>query len=392
MENVIQLVDQLLTIGGRERVVIGLSSLLNEKGITNIIGCFEYSPDNMHSLGLDSISRVVTLNKQDPLQFVRSLEPTMVVWHTTHRTLEIVEKLAREIPVVSIIHNATCPSGSRLFRDTDEICSKPTGLPCLIRWYTRQCGTTRNPMEAVRSLDRIRKTTRVLNACNKVYAPSESIKSYLSGDGVDSSRIYVYDISKVVTFRTTGISNPIREYSRQVNRQSFRILYIGRLTYEKGVQYLLRAIKEVSCRDASISCSIVGDGWYRERLEDLVKKLGLENIVTFYGSVSNDMTGSYIKNCDLVVVPSIYMEAAALVVPEAVGHGKRVLVSDVGGLSEWRHWSNYVVVTKPADVEALSESLVQLFSNPENQTCEVLHQQNWERIDIVEDLIKSCSH
>ena len=51
-----------------------------------------------------------------------------------------------------------------------------------------------------------------------------------------------------------------------------RILYVGRLVYDKGVQYLLEALANLS---SEYSLRIAGDGWYRTKLEAKCQRLGL---------------------------------------------------------------------------------------------------------------------
>lgn len=99
------------------------------------------------------------------------------------------------------------------------------------------------------------------------------------------------------------------------------ILFVGCLTYYKGLSYLIEAMKHVKAR-----LLIVGDGELRRELEEQVRSLGLNGKVTFLGAVSDDKLHSYYQLCDLFVLPSTEKsEAFGIVQLEAMAYGKPVV-------------------------------------------------------------------
>jgi glycosyltransferase involved in cell wall biosynthesis len=79
-----------------------------------------------------------------------------------------------------------------------------------------------------------------------------------------------------------------------VNNKKKVILYVGRLEPVKGVRYLVQAMGIL--RDGglrNVKLLIVGDGSEKRCLEELVKKLDLEDYVVFAGKVSHEKIPEY---------------------------------------------------------------------------------------------------
>jgi len=112
--------------------------------------------------------------------------------------------------------------------------------------------------------------------------------------------------------------------------------FVGRLIPEKGVQDLIE-IFHVSCFMFHVSgwkLLIVGDGFYRKKLEKLVKKYHLENKIKFMGAKSQKEIREIIDITDLFINPSLASEGLPTTILEAAAAGCRVLSSDKGGSVE----------------------------------------------------------
>ena len=141
------------------------------------------------------------------------------------------------------------------------------------------------------------------------------------------------------------------------------ILYVGRLSYEKGLNILLLALKKVLERDRNVVLVIVGDGPIRNELKIMSLKLGIDSNVLFVRSLESNRLPSYYSMADVVVIPSIY-EAQSLVSLEAMASGKPIIASNIGGLKEIV--TNEVgLLVEPYDCKALSEAILYLLSNEE---------------------------
>lgn len=87
-------------------------------------------------------------------------------------------------------------------------------------------------------------------------------------------------------------------------RNGFRILSVARLVQHKGLKYLLLAASLLAKKIPSFSICIIGDGPERGELTKLSKKLGIEKIVRFLGSVPHNETFfRQLAAADLFVLP-----------------------------------------------------------------------------------------
>ncbi len=110
------------------------------------------------------------------------------------------------------------------------------------------------------------------------------------------------------------------------------VLYIGRIVYHKGLQYLV----ESACYlEDDVKYIIGGTGDFMENLEYSVKRFGLEDRVIFPGRIPNDELPEYYGAADVFVLPSISrLEAFGIVTLEAMASEVPVVVSDIPGVRE----------------------------------------------------------
>lgn len=92
------------------------------------------------------------------------------------------------------------------------------------------------------------------------------------------------------------------------------IFYHGRLSYEKGVDLLIKGLAKSKRSDAIIY--IAGSGDQLDYLKSIVKEEGIENNVKFLGKLSTDQLKRYLPSADLAIYPSRY-ESFSLAILEA---------------------------------------------------------------------------
>ncbi len=137
------------------------------------------------------------------------------------------------------------------------------------------------------------------------------------------------------------------------------VAYVGRLSSEKGLKYLLGAAGKLS----SIRFVIVGDGPQRAELEKIKNANQLDN-VEFVGQKSGVELQSLIAGARLLVLPSVWYENAPLSILEAKAHGKIVVASDIGGISEILPKE---LLVKPADAIILAQKIDEWFNKNETE-------------------------
>jgi glycosyltransferase involved in cell wall biosynthesis len=138
------------------------------------------------------------------------------------------------------------------------------------------------------------------------------------------------------------------------------VLFVGRLSVLKGVQYLVDAFKVIKKDYTNLKLVIVGAGDFEGYLRNLSR--GIAGIV-FTGYIDSFNARKILyKNSAFVVVPSLY-EALPTVVLEAMACGKAVVASGVGGIPLLvRHGQNGFL-TKPGDSEGLEKFIRFLLEN-----------------------------
>lgn len=149
-------------------------------------------------------------------------------------------------------------------------------------------------------------------------------------------------------------------------RSGLRVLVVGRLTYYKGHDVLIRSMTGLP----EARLLIVGAGEEQGRLGALVRSLDLDRRVSLVGFQSAAHLNALLATCDLLCLPSVERtEAFGLVLLEAMRFAKPVVVSDIPGSGAgWvvRSAGNGIL-TPPGDPVALADALRALAPDPERR-------------------------
>jgi glycosyltransferase involved in cell wall biosynthesis len=140
-----------------------------------------------------------------------------------------------------------------------------------------------------------------------------------------------------------------------------RLLYVGRLSAEKGFAYLLPALAQLKQAGIPFTLELVGSGPLEEELRAQVAQLGLDSQVTFHGYVAYgpDLLKLYQRALALVV-PSLSGEGFPQVINEALAVGTPVVASRVGGIPAFLTHGETAWLIPPADIPALVSALNQV--------------------------------
>lgn len=111
------------------------------------------------------------------------------------------------------------------------------------------------------------------------------------------------------------------------------VLYHGRITIQKGVDYFIRAAKRVLEVEPKTIFVISGWGDMQQQIINLVGELELSEHVIFAGALWEDDRDRMYQSADLVVMPSV-SEPFGLVPLEALQHGTASLISKQSGVGE----------------------------------------------------------
>jgi rhamnosyl/mannosyltransferase len=168
-----------------------------------------------------------------------------------------------------------------------------------------------------------------------------------------------FGIDTTLFRRTPAVDARVSEIARRFPGP--RILFLGRLVPYKGVDVLLRAM-----RDVHATALIAGDGPLRGSLEAQARQSGVADKVQFLGHLSDADVVAHLHACDVFVLPSVTRaETFGVVQLEAMACGKPVVSTNLPTGVPWvnRHGETGLVV-EPGDAAALSSALVELTTDP----------------------------
>jgi len=113
-----------------------------------------------------------------------------------------------------------------------------------------------------------------------------------------------------------------------------RIAVLSRLVPHKQIEHALTAVAELRPRIPALHLDIVGGGWWRDRLVDHARLLGVSDAVTFHGHVSDIAKHEVLQRSWVHVLPSC-KEGWGLAVTEAAQHGVPTIgYRSSGGLTD----------------------------------------------------------
>lgn len=149
----------------------------------------------------------------------------------------------------------------------------------------------------------------------------------------------------------------------QKDKCTYNVLLLSRITKDKGLVELIEACKVLKEGNEKFSLSIVGDGDFTLEGISLIKKLGLEDIVTFCGPVYDKRKKQEIyENADIYILPT-YHEGFPRTLYEAMIYGTPIITTFVGGIPCLMKDGYNCMEIKPHSVESIVMKLKFAFHN-----------------------------
>jgi Glycosyltransferase len=201
---------------------------------------------------------------------------------------------------------------------------------------------------------------RTLQIADSVVVPSVAYKYKVSKLHINLSKIKVipYGIN-IKNFQ--GSSNSSFK-AKNGYLSSKVILSVGRLNYQKGFQYLIQAMPELTKKVQNLKLIIVGEGEQLLYLVKLAKNLGVQDSVIFMGALSQTEMPSIYQACDIFVLPSLF-ESFGISLIEAQAAGKPVVATRTGGVPEALVESKTGFLVEPGDPKQLEVAILRLLTN-----------------------------
>ncbi|MBK7177794.1 MAG: glycosyltransferase family 4 protein [Chloroflexi bacterium] len=194
---------------------------------------------------------------------------------------------------------------------------------------------------------RQQKLQRVLKQARAIITPSQFAARLHEGNGRSPQKIHVVP---------HGIVLPPQLPGRPNTPDTFRIAYIGGLSWQKGVHVALEAFARLPApAEFWLAGDLEADPAYSAELQALATPG-----VSFLGKLDREAIWDLLAGVDVVVVPSLWYESFVFVISEAFAMGVPVIASDLGVLADRVRHDVDGLLIPAGDVNAWQQALARL--------------------------------
>lgn len=142
------------------------------------------------------------------------------------------------------------------------------------------------------------------------------------------------------------------------------LVHVGRLAYEKNVEFLLRVMVRVKARCPEVLLAVAGEGPARTMLEGLARELGVAEQVRFVGYLARDGSLEDCYSAGDVFIFASRTETQGLVLLESMALGTPVVSTAVMGTAEVLKQGEGCLIAEEDEAE-FAEAVLRLLENPE---------------------------
>ena len=213
--------------------------------------------------------------------------------------------------------------------------AKPKGIPVVFTNHTRfdiymQVYVPQLPGPLGRAFLETYLPTFCRN-CDLVISPSQSLKDFLQQVKVNTPIEIIPNGIDLTPFK--GVEPTIKRESLGFSDEDLLLIYVGRVSGEKNLPFLLRSVQGVTQAFENVRLLVVGDGPDRDDLQHRTREMGIADKVHFTGLVPYEQTPEYLSLADIFVTSSI-SEVHPLSVIEAMAAGLPVVGVGEGGVGD----------------------------------------------------------
>lgn len=191
----------------------------------------------------------------------------------------------------------------------------------------------------------------------KLIENSEVVTTVSNSVACELKEYYGFDNAIVVG---NGVDEKIFSPSKEKSEEN-HVLYVGRLSYRKGLFDLLKCAKQI-CQDYYVKFVLVGRGELEDKLKKKVKEEGLQDKVVFLGHIEHKKLIHLYQNATIFVSPSHY-ESGPLTLLEAMACGVTVIATATGIASKTIANRENGIIIPPKFPEKMTESIVMLLKD-----------------------------
>lgn len=152
--------------------------------------------------------------------------------------------------------------------------------------------------------------------------------------------------------------------------QKIRITTTGRLVEKKGIEYGIRAMAKVAKIYPNLEYQIIGDGYLRKKLQQLIQSLNITDKVKLLGWKTHPEIIEILDQSDIFIAPSVTakdgnQDAPVNTLKEAMIMGLPVIATTHGGIPELVQDGISGCLVPERDAEAIAAKIIYLIEHPE---------------------------
>lgn len=348
--NVLQVHNYYQRAGGEDAVVANEKALLEAHG--HRVMQYTRSAEELSEHSRLSLAASAFWNRashEAVSQCVREMAADVVHFHNVFPLVSPSAYYAagKQAAVVQTLHNyrLQCPQGLHLRNGkVCELCAgKPFAWPSVV--YGCYRGSRAGSLTLASTIAGHRAGGTWSRAIDRYIALTEFARDRFVRGGLPADRVVV---------KPNGLAHD----PGGAGEEADYALFIGRLSYEKGVDVLLEAW---GSHGIEVPLRIVGSGPESDRVEAAARQ---HPHVTYLGQRGSDEVTELMKGAALLVLPSRWFEGLPMTLIESYATGLPVIASDIGALTGLVQHGRTGLLCPPDDPVALAAAVQRLWDNP----------------------------
>ena len=312
----------------------------------------------------DGVAAVYSVEARDKFDaLLRRERPDVVHLNLVQRRPTFSLMDAPSLAGVAVVYTAhdyalLCPASLMLDGNgrTCEACL--TGG--LINCVARKCVRGSYILSALSSLESMNaRRRRLYERIDQIVAPSFFMREMLVRGGVPRSKVSVLH-----NFIGDEVFVSAREEG--VHARGNGLIYVGRLSREKGIDVILRAFAQSrALLPPATTLTVVGDGPLRDELERLAEDEGIADVVSFAGFKRGRDLSELLGRSRFLLIGSRCYENYPYAVAEGFAYGTPAIGSNIGGIPELIEDGLTGFLFECESTRDLADTMVRALSLPE---------------------------
>lgn len=252
-------------------------------------------------------------------QKIKLFKPDLVHIHNLHFAIGpwLIRRIKRKmkLPIVMTLHNfrLLCPSATFIINDKLDTCSLRDSFPYRAIWK-----------RAYHNSFLLTFWLAFTNWFHGIIGTWNLIDRYITLNSFSKS-LFLENKLSISKEKFVVKANAIEDFGVSIVERNNRFLFVGRLSEEKGILFIIQLAKKMG-----FFLEIIGDGPLGQVIKDEV--LTCENIY-FRGAQEKEIVIKTMKCCTALIFPSIWFEGMPITILEAFSTGTPVIASNLGAMA-----------------------------------------------------------